>query len=272
MEVAVTNKKMLVLFIQDRSGSMNDNWAETLQGFKTYVDELKKGAKEDGVDYDLSLTTFDTLMDSPLVKKPIEEIDANILAAYGPRGGTALWDAVGSTIQGLDVTSYEKILCVIVTDGYENSSREWDKLKINKLIDEKLKAGNWTFTYMGTQPETWSDSATMGTGMAAATNYNPAMARQSYIATAGATRAFGASSMRTSSNIHKDFMTPESRLMAGLKTDDDLTDAEKLAMLGGAATTTITTVFPTNPVAAPISKPAAPEKRDEHEHLPKRWR
>src|ERR1700674_3343467 len=84
--------KVLVNFIQDRSGSMQSVWEETLSGFKKFVDELK-GEKE--VEYLFSLTTFDMLVETPIVAQPIAKVDVDELKNFGPRGSTALYDAVG---------------------------------------------------------------------------------------------------------------------------------------------------------------------------------
>jgi hypothetical protein len=172
-------QKVLVNFIQDRSGSMEDNWKETLNGFKVFVEKLQQ---DETVDYKFSLTTFDTLVETPVEVKPIAHVDPLELRLHGPRGGTALYDAVGMTIEATDRNraGAEKIICVIVTDGFENSSREWTKDRLNKAIDEKLKAGDWTFTYLGTQPETWADAAAIGLTRGATAGFQPGMAAAMY--------------------------------------------------------------------------------------------
>src|SRR5258708_5034126 len=96
-------------------------WDETLNGFRTFVKDLKENGVKEGVEYILSLTTFDTQIETPLVGKPIAEVDEDILSKYGPRAATALLDAVGMTIENTDKNRHgaEKIICVIVTDGQE---------------------------------------------------------------------------------------------------------------------------------------------------------
>lgn len=162
-------KKILISFIQDRSGSMADVWKETLSGFKTYVkDMLADQQKDSEVEYVFSLTTFDTSIDTPYIGVPIANVDGDILQKFGPRGGTALYDAVGKTLQAHDEDkslTFDKAIVVIVTDGQENSSREWSKDALHAAIDERIKRGNWTFTYLGTQPETWSNASALGVGV-----------------------------------------------------------------------------------------------------------
>ena len=44
---------------------------------------------------------------------------------YRPNGNTALLDAIGNTVQTINTDGFDKIITVIMTDGEENSSREW---------------------------------------------------------------------------------------------------------------------------------------------------
>src|SRR5258708_2087701 len=108
-------KKVLVNFIQDRSGSMSSVWAETLSGYKKFVEDLRDNQVKDGVEYLFSLTTFDTLVETPFIAKPVSEVDIDGLKQHGPRGSTALYDAVGMTIKNTEDNRHgaEKIICVI---------------------------------------------------------------------------------------------------------------------------------------------------------------
>lgn len=75
---------------------------------------------------------------------------------YFVRGSTALYDAVGKTVQKLrNVLKHtaveqraDKVLFVITTDGMENSSREYSAAKIKTLIETQRKAG-WEFLFLG---------------------------------------------------------------------------------------------------------------------------
>lgn len=198
----MTNK-VLVNFIQDRSGSMGTVWPETLNGFKAFVEELQKKGTEDSVEYLFSLTTFDTVVDCPFIAEPIVNVPPDTLSKHGPRGSTALYDAVGKTIENTaaDSRGADKIICVIVTDGQENSSREWSKDALNQVIASKLDAGNWTFTYLGTQPETWDDATSLGIAMDAAAGVDLKKGHAMYTATSRAVHAMAASSDKQSRGL-----------------------------------------------------------------------
>ena len=118
-------KKILISFIQDRSGSMSSVWEETLSGFKKYVEDMQADQKKDDeVEYILSLTTFDTQIDKPYIGVPIASVDGGKLKDFGPRGMTALYDAVGKTLQAIDddkSITFDKAIVIIFTDGQDNS-------------------------------------------------------------------------------------------------------------------------------------------------------
>jgi hypothetical protein len=200
--------KVLVNFIQDRSGSMQNVWDETLNGFKSFLNELRDKGKRDGTEYLFSLTTFDTLVETPIVAQSIETVDSVILSKHGPRGWTALYDAVGATIQNVDADrrGAEKIIIVVVTDGHENSSREWNKDNLHTAIDARLRAGDWTFTYLGTQPETWDDAGALGLQAGAVSRYRGMSSEKAYGAVADAINKFSASPLRGTRNLMKDFL------------------------------------------------------------------
>jgi uncharacterized protein YegL len=212
--------KVLVNFIQDRSGSMSTVWDETLSGFKSFLADLKKGCQEDGIEYLFSLTTFDTQVETPIVTKPVGEIEEDALNPHGPRGGTALYDAVGKTIKDTETDSCgaDKIIVVIVTDGQENSSREWSKEALHASIEAKLKLGNWTFTYLGTQPETWDDAHALGIADGSTSTYTGHMANAAYAATAGAVRSMSRSSAMGCSALMDNHIPVAARKAAGMGT------------------------------------------------------
>lgn len=227
-KTATPAKKVLISFIQDRSGSMSSAWDETLNGFKTYIAKMQADQQRE-VEYLFSLTTFDTQIDTPYVGVPIADVDGGKLKSFGPRGSTALYDAVGKTLQAHDDDknlSFESAIVVIVTDGQENSSREWSKTALHTAIDDRIKRGNWTFTYLGTQPETWDDAQSLGMGKGASATYNAQNAGATYDMMASATinygRAQGGSAVpiQSRSFLH-DNTTPMMRCSVGMKTADD---------------------------------------------------
>jgi len=242
--------RVLVQFVQDRSGSMGSAWDETLNGFKSFVNDLREKAKGTDVEYLFSLTTFDTIVENPIAIQPIGEVDPEELGKHGPRGATALYDAVGATIKATEDNPHgaDKIIVVIVTDGQENSSREWSKDALHKTIDAKLSAGNWTFTYLGTQPETWDDAGKIGVGAGASATYQPQMANAAYATVACAVGKLAASPQRGTRTLLSSFVDDEDAVSAGV------------------------TKHPPAPGPAAVPPPSQPEKPTPKKGTRSRWR
>jgi hypothetical protein len=80
-----------------------------------------------------------------------------------PRGRTALLDAVGKEIartsQELDALPKalrpSKVLFVVVTDGQENASSEFNLKSIRETIEAKRKDHDWTFQFIGAEETAW---------------------------------------------------------------------------------------------------------------------
>ena len=85
---------------------------------------------------------------------------------YLPGGMTALYDAIaeGVRIADKDKSVDERVICVIMTDGEENSSRETTKEQVKDIISGHEAKGDWTFLYIGENPDRWVKD----TGMSAA--------------------------------------------------------------------------------------------------------
>jgi len=217
----MSKTKVLVNFVQDRSGSMASVWQETVNGFKTFVKDLKENGAQDGIEYIFSLTVFDTLIETPLLAAPIDKVPEDALAKHGPRGSTALYDAAGKTLEAVSQASHgaDKIILAIVTDGQENSSREWTKGNLNKAIEDRLNQGNWSFVYLGTQPETWDDAQSIGIGAGATAVYDPARAGASYQVMASALHAHARSGEAGTRDLFARRLSQPEAAAAGMHTD-----------------------------------------------------
>jgi hypothetical protein len=150
---------------------------DVIGGFNFYLDEL---AKEQAVDYGFSLTLFDTVVEMKYKGVPLASIAKLDGSSYRPSGNTALFDAVGNTVQTVSTEGFDKIITVIMTDGEENSSREWSLHAVRELIKSKEAAGNWTFVFMGANLDAFEQGTTLGVPMANAVRYDSANYRGVY--------------------------------------------------------------------------------------------
>jgi Mg-chelatase subunit ChlD len=144
------------LIILDESGSMGSIKEATIQGFNEIVQTTKGLAnKFPEQEYFISLLTFNGLGIKLLhFMEQVDRLEQIDEQRYQPDASTPLFDAVGLGVNKLkralnSQTDYS-VLVTILTDGYENASKEYSGNDIKKLIEE-LKMNRWTFTYIGTE-------------------------------------------------------------------------------------------------------------------------
>ena len=151
------NTHTRVRFILDESGSMFSCWNSTVNGFNEYVDTLRNDSN--GNTYDISLTKFEGgNIEHVFENVPVDQVEQLTTEMYRPAGGTNLNDAIGETVMRVARTTPRmphNTLIIIMTDGYENMSKEWSSDKIAKLIQSKEKDG-WTVTFLGANIDTVS--------------------------------------------------------------------------------------------------------------------
>jgi uncharacterized protein YegL len=145
-----------VAFVLDKSGSMQAVEEAVVEGYNEYLHELS----EQGGETLFALTTFDTSFNHVCVGEPLAKVAALDHATYRPGGCTALFDAIGHTVMRTDERlategrADEKVLLVVMTDGLENSSTDYDAHAIAELVRRYDERPNWTFVYLGAGHET----------------------------------------------------------------------------------------------------------------------
>ena len=146
------NQKIYNLIILDASGSMYSIRNEAIAGVVETIQTIRT-AQEENADQEqmLSLVVFNgkhiaTVYD----RMPITKVSDFNEKDYQPTDNTPLYDAMGDSITNLQryIDEEENALVTIITDGYENASREWNHQRVFQLVED-LKKKNWLFTYIG---------------------------------------------------------------------------------------------------------------------------
>ena len=152
-----------VVFILDRSGSMSGLESDTIGGYNSYLKGMKeKNARVTTVLFD---DKYEIINKRTLIKE-VKELDNK---TYFTRGSTALLDAIGKTISYLDEVNPKKVLFIITTDGYENSSRNFNKNQIKELITGH---SNWEFIYLGADIDSYSEASSIGISSSRTSNFS----------------------------------------------------------------------------------------------------
>lgn len=126
----------------------------TIRGFNEVVQTIKGIAeKYPEQEHYITFVTFNSLgVKTHLDRMPVNTLNVLDENSYQPNAATPLYDAMGESFAHLrkvtDVQPDSNVLVTILTDGEENSSREYSGKTIKAIIDE-LKEKKWTFTYIG---------------------------------------------------------------------------------------------------------------------------
>lgn len=155
----MNNKKKLithVAFVIDRSGSMYNTAQQAVDGFNSQLEEVQQNAKDQ--DIRCSLVTFNNEVYEHLWETDAKELKAATYESFKPGGWTAMYDAMGYTIDKLMKTTDPNeegttYLIFVISDGEENYSKHFKGPQIASLVKEAESAGNWTISYMGCSQE-----------------------------------------------------------------------------------------------------------------------
>lgn len=165
-----------LVFILDRSGSMQGLESDTIGGFNAMLEKQKKQPGEAFVSTVLFDDETQVLHDRLRLNKvkPITEKD------YYVRGCTALLDAVGGAIHHIgNIHKYARpedvpahTLFVITTDGMENASRRYAAWQVKEMIRRQKEKYGWEFLFLGANIDAVETAGRLGICPDRAVNYH----------------------------------------------------------------------------------------------------
>ncbi|MBA7685945.1 hypothetical protein ES703_94376 [subsurface metagenome] len=154
-------KESHVVFLLDQTGSMETCKKDTIGGFNNFLKEQKE---KKGESLKFSLTLFNSAkVEKRYVGVDIHEVKKLDDKNYVPSNLTPLWDAVGNTIQ--EFPDDRDVFLIILTDGYENYSKEFKADAVKRLITDKEKNFGWKCLYLGADIESFHDAQSMGVNL-----------------------------------------------------------------------------------------------------------
>ena len=165
-----------ICIVLDRSGSMDVLRDKTIESFNSFIKDQKVIPGEAYV----SLIQFDDSYEPNYYHKELSLVDYLTRDTYQPRGMTKLYDAIGKTINDLgerlrnisENNRPDKVLFIIITDGQENSSREFQWETIKKMIDHQTDKYNWKFLYLGANQDAMAEAGKIGIGLTGTVTYD----------------------------------------------------------------------------------------------------
>ena len=164
-----------LIIVLDASGSMSSIQDDIKGSFNEF---LKKQREEPGK------TVFDLFQFNDEVKRPVKSADLaqfrdDLMAKYDCSGCTALTDAVCIAIDTVghafadmeEAERPEHVLCVIITDGMENASREYTSKDVKDRIEHQKTAYKWDFQFLAANQDAFATGESMGLDKGSCMNF-----------------------------------------------------------------------------------------------------
>jgi len=175
----VSPKETHYLLVLDESTSMGPVRGETLSGLNEQIKTIKNlDKKYPKQKYFISIVKFSTNVSTLIENVPASQIKELKSEDYMPNGWTALHDAIGMGINNLKNRIESKLktgeasaLVVILTDGEENRSTEFNASKIKALVTELEATGMWTFAFIGANQDSVLTADNLGFNRSNTVNY-----------------------------------------------------------------------------------------------------
>ncbi len=164
-----------MVFILDRSGSMQGLEKDTIGGFNSMIEKQKE---LDGECY-VSTILFDDRSEVLHDRVKLSRVPKMTEKDYFVRGCTALLDAVGGAIHHIgNIHKYArpsdvpgKTIFVITTDGMENASRYYSAHDVKRMIEKEKEKYGWEFLFIGANIDAGLEAEKIGIDRNRSVNY-----------------------------------------------------------------------------------------------------
>ena len=160
-----------IVAIVDRSGSMWSLTNDAIGGFNSFIEEQKKQEGDATITTILFDNEYNVLQESADIQNATLLNNEN----YVPRGNTALLDAIGRAVNTLKERrvngEIEGAIVSILTDGFENASKEYTHEQIKQLIDSCEEEFGWQFVYLAANQDAFAEGSKFGIKMGNAMNF-----------------------------------------------------------------------------------------------------
>lgn len=138
-----------IVIVLDESGSMAPIKSQIIKSINDLISEQQSIEERPAT---FTLVKFNDHINRVMTNKPLKNVHRLDYSDYNPTGSTALYDAIGNTVEWF--RNEKDVLLVIVTDGQENASTKYNRHQINQMIDNKKIQNNWSYVYLSSDLST----------------------------------------------------------------------------------------------------------------------
>ncbi|MGY8884963.1 MAG: hypothetical protein ACKVKI_05560 [Flavobacteriales bacterium] len=173
------------VLVADSSSSMADQIDEVRDELNIQIEKMRKESDTDNNPCTFTLRTFDSEVKNVHVNIPIEDVPKITTDDYKAGGMTALFDAIGSTIESIGELlgnridgEKETLAMIIFSDGGENVSTKYDRAKIAALLDKYQNRPGFNIAFVGCDPASFQDMDRVGFSSASRMMYSKGEERE----------------------------------------------------------------------------------------------
>lgn len=200
-----------LVFLLDRSGSMQSIKSDVIGGFDAFLTEQRAADGQCAV----TLAQFDNEYEIVYQGIPLGQVPPLELS---PRGSTALLDSMGKlitdTAAAINALPEDDkpgaVVVAIMTDGHENASREWRRPDIKALVEQQTNQYGWEFLYMGADQDAVEVGKGLGVKAEQSVTYARGKSREAWVAASGNVRGYRGDKLRDPAAVMPGF-TAEQR-------------------------------------------------------------
>lgn len=149
---------------------IGESWTNAIASLNQYVSDLRS-KKVVGT---IHVTAFDSIYAVDGYKSRLITIVNTSIGNYEPldveliikpEGGTPLYDAAAHVMDLASQANSDRTIIVILTDGHENSSKEYTREKIKARVED-MQNRNWEVIFLGANFDvaTYTQQAGLSTG------------------------------------------------------------------------------------------------------------
>jgi uncharacterized protein YegL len=153
MNLRKDKRSLHVAVALDKSGSMGDIQKAMLTELNENIQDLR--SKADKLDITFSMVQFSGHDSITVTHKavPITEVKDLTMDDYVVEGLTAMYDGVATALNTVKNNTVDEenttYMAIIISDGAENNSKEYDSEKVSAMIKERQDSKKWTVIYLG---------------------------------------------------------------------------------------------------------------------------
>lgn len=148
-----------IILVLDSSGSMASQKSDIIGGINETIRQQRKTAPEENDSVFFNIVKFSSYVTEP-TNNSLADIPFITERDYNPTGSTALFDAMGKTMD--KYRDEHEVIMIVATDGEENASNTYTYKLITDMVRDFKEKKGWNFIYLSEDIDTFKQGNSIG--------------------------------------------------------------------------------------------------------------